>query len=212
MPELREPPNGAARSRTKKQLTHTVPATSAALTRSARPGSPVYTIAARPYRVSLASAIGFVLVGERLQGEHRAEDLLRQDLRPGRRVGEQRGPVVQAAELVVGAAAEDRTGTVGLGALDEPVDALEVLAGDLRADVGGRLLAGRPARSRPRPRVNRSRNSSWIEASTMQPRARQADLTRVVELVDRLLHDRIEIGVGEGDERRLAPELEASRA
>ena len=99
----------------------------------------MYRIAARPYSRVVRQRHGFVLVGERLQGEDRAEDLLRQDLRAGGRIGEQRGSVVQAPELVVGSTAEDRTGTVGLGALDESVDALEVFAGDLRADVGGRF-------------------------------------------------------------------------
>ena len=56
MPEPRAPPNGAARSRTKKQFTQTVPATSREPTRSARASSPVYTIAARPYSVEFASA------------------------------------------------------------------------------------------------------------------------------------------------------------
>src|SRR5262249_23213545 len=49
-------PNGARRPRTKKQLTQTVPATSEALTRSARSGEPVATTAASPNRVPLASS------------------------------------------------------------------------------------------------------------------------------------------------------------
>ena len=56
IPDSPAPPNGARRSRTKKQLTHTVPARSRADTRSARPVSPVNIVAARPYRVLLASA------------------------------------------------------------------------------------------------------------------------------------------------------------
>ena len=44
-----------------------------------------------------------------------------------------------------------------------------------------------------------------------QPRAREADLAGVVELVHRLLHDGVEVGVGERDERRLAAELERDR-
>ena len=57
MPLCPLPPNGAARSRTKKQLTQTVPASSRRATRSARSGSPVTRVAARPYSVSLAIAI-----------------------------------------------------------------------------------------------------------------------------------------------------------
>jgi hypothetical protein len=57
IPDCRAPPNGARRSRTKKQLTHTVPATSWAQIRLARARSPVNTVAASPYRVLLASAI-----------------------------------------------------------------------------------------------------------------------------------------------------------
>ena len=54
MPDLPLPPNGAPRSRTKKQLTQTVPALICALTRSARSGSPVTKVAASPKRVLLA--------------------------------------------------------------------------------------------------------------------------------------------------------------
>jgi len=48
MPESRAPPNGVSRSRTWKQFTHTVPATSAAPSRSERRAEPVKTVAASP--------------------------------------------------------------------------------------------------------------------------------------------------------------------
>ena len=67
IPELREPPNGAVRSRTKKQFTQTVPATSRALTRSAR-------LAVARVQDRGQAVVGvvrerdrLVLVGERLQ-------------------------------------------------------------------------------------------------------------------------------------------------
>ena len=56
MPDWPAPPNGARRSRTKKQFTHTVPATRRADTRSALAWSPVNIVAASPYLVLFASS------------------------------------------------------------------------------------------------------------------------------------------------------------
>ena len=105
------------------------------------------------------------------------------------------------------AAAQQHLRAVRLRALDEPVDPLEVLARDLRPDVGGLLarvsLADHAGRLEE-PLEERVAHRSLDD----QPRPGQAHLPGVVELVHRLLHGRIQIGVGERDERRLAPELQ----
>ena len=103
-------------------------------------------------------------------------------------------------------------GAVGLRALHEPVDALEVLARDLRPDVGGRRRAGRPARiaggrlDEPLEElvVDRTRStSSRVPARQTCP--------ALSNWFTACFTTRVEVGVGERDERRLAAELERDR-
>src|SRR5919106_2631013 len=124
----------------------------------------------------------FLLVLERLQREHRAEHLLTEHLGAGRHVHEERRAVVQPAQILVRSTAQDGFCALRLRSLYEPVHALEVLAGDLRPHVG-----------RPPARVALHDRARGVDESVEelvvhrpldeQPRARQADLSRVVELV-----------------------------
>ena len=137
IPDWPLPPNGAPRSRTKKQLTQTVPARSRALTRSARSGSPVTMVAARPNRVSLAMATAWssspnvctVRTGPKTSSVTISEPAgtRRQDGRL----------VEQPAEVAVGTAAEGGGRAGGQGPPDEAVDALEMRPADQAGDVGG---------------------------------------------------------------------------
>ena len=80
MPDLPLPPNGAPRSRTKKQLTQTVPA----LSRARDPLGPLGVAGdqgrGQPEPGVVGHRDGLLLVGEGLDGQHRAEDLLGEDL------------------------------------------------------------------------------------------------------------------------------------
>jgi hypothetical protein len=90
---------------------------------------------------------GLVLVRERLRREHRPEDLLAEDLRPGGCVDEQRRPVIQTPELRGDAAAEDESRTGRLRTFDESVDPLQMGAGDQGPEIR-RLLAWVPLADR----------------------------------------------------------------
>ena len=85
--------------------------------------------------------------------------------------------------------------------------ALEVRAGDLRPQVG--VFQTWIALSDPPGRLEEPLEELVVHRTLHdQPCSSQTHLAGVVELVHGLLHDRLEIGVGERDERRLAPELE----
>src|SRR5215472_4448243 len=82
----------------------------------------------------------FVLAGERLDGEHRPEHFLAEDLCALASAREQGRLVVQAVEHRVDAAAEQHACPIGDRTPDESVDPSQVGARDARADVG-RLVA-----------------------------------------------------------------------
>src|SRR5438093_4120696 len=124
-----------------------------------------------------------VLVDERLRREHGAEHLLREDLRAGRRVREQRRTVVEAAELRGDTATEHEPGAVRLRATDEPVDALQVLPRDQGPEVG-RLVPWVAQTDRRRGSREALDEIVVDRALDQETRARQADLAGVVELVD----------------------------
>ena len=130
------PPNGAVRSRTRKALTQVVPARSARPTRSARAADRVQTIAESPYSVELASSTRLGLVGEGLEGQHRAEDLSLDDLgvvRGGLDQGRLVEESAEPADLGAAPAADDPVAALA-GALDEALDAGEVVGVDQRRD------------------------------------------------------------------------------
>ena len=196
-PEWREPPKGACRSRTKKQLTQTVPATSRAVTRSARSGSPVTRVAASPKRVSLASRTASSSVGEGLQGQDRAEDLLLHDLRVLGDVGEQGRRVVQA---VLAVAADDRAGPGRDGAPHEAVDLLQLARVDVRPDVGG--LVARVALLQRRGLLDEAAGELLGDRLLDQDAGRgQAHLAGVVVLLHREVDGQVQVGVGEHQQR-----------
>src|SRR5437588_362409 len=144
----------------------------------------------------------FVLVRERLKGEDGAEHLVSQDLGAGWCVDEQRRPVVEAAELLVRPAAQDRLRSVLLCPADEPVHPLEVLPGDQGAD-GGVVPARIPLDEGCGPVDEAIEELVVYIAFDQQPGPRQADLAGVVVLVHRLRHRRVEVRVGKDQEGRL---------
>ena len=114
-------------------LIHTQPKRSAFDTRSARPTSRVQTEEARPYGVPLAHAIASLLVGERLDGDDRAEDLALDHLvvlLAGRRRRSARGRSPGRSGSL---AAGDDLGVLGR-ALEEALDALALARGVERAE------------------------------------------------------------------------------
>ena len=152
--------------------------------------------------LSLAIRDRVVLVGERLDGQHRAEGLLLGDRHGAGAPVEDGGQVVEAAGQlrVVGpgpAAAQD-------GALGEA-------GGDVRLDlvrcaalVSGPVSAfssnGPPRRICPARATRASTKSSWIESCDDQPGAGRADLAGVQEdRGERVVEGDLEVGVGEDD-------------
>ena len=126
------PPNGAVRSRTRNVLTHTVPARIARPTRSARPSELRVDDARQPVLGRVGERDRLLLGRERLQGEHRPEDLALDDL----------GVVGRAARSASARRAARRRGApprtivspVRPRALDEALDAREVVGVDQRRD------------------------------------------------------------------------------
>src|SRR5918995_4955799 len=148
-----------------------------------------------------------LLVLERLQREDRAEHLLAEYLGAGRHVDEERRAVVQPAQILVRSTAEDGLCALRLRSLYEPVHALDVLAGDLGPDVG-RLVPRVALYDRARGLDEPVEELVVHRTLDEQSRARQADLSRVVEPVHGLLHRRRHVRIGERDERRLTAELQ----
>ena len=94
----------------------------------------------------------------------------------------------------------------GARALDEALDAREVVGVDERADRRGGV-----ARVAQHVRVGVAVEGLQERLADRlldeQPRAREADLAAVVVLARRLLRGRVDVGVGEHDQRALAAEL-----
>ena len=83
MPDLPLPPKGAPRSRTKKQLTQTVPAFSVQTDPLGALGVAGDQRRRQPEPGVVGHRDALLLGGEGLHGEHRAEDLLGEDLAAG---------------------------------------------------------------------------------------------------------------------------------
>ena len=110
----------------------------------------------------------------------------RRNLGPVGHVGEQGRPVVQASQVVVRAAPEDRGRARLGGAPHEPVHPLEVLARDQWTQVGG--VVARVALAERGGALEEPLDERVVErVLDEQPGPGQADLARVVELADGLL-------------------------
>ena len=143
---------------------------------------------------------GLGLVGEGLQGEHGAEDLLGENLAPGLGPYEQGRSVVQPAEVGVGASPDDGLGPVGDRPADEPVDPVVVGSADHRSDVRVRLARVallHQAGSGYETRLELVGNRILDE----EPDGGQAHLAGVVVLLDGEGHREVEVGVREDHER-----------
>ena len=210
MPLIPMPPNGAVRSRTRKALTQMVPARTARPTRSARAAELVTDLRGEPVLGRVGEPDRLLLVGEGLQGEHRAEDLALDDLGVvGRRL-DQRRLVPEARRGVVRAAAADDPVARGARALDEALDAREVVGVDERRD-RRRGVARVAEHVRVRVAAEALQERLADRLLDEQPRAGEADLAGVVVLARGLLGGRVEVGVGEHDQRALAAELARER-
>ena len=95
------PPNGAPRSRTKKQLTHTVPATSGGTDSLGAVGVAGDERRGQAETGVVGHADGLVLGRERLHRQDRAEHLFGQDLAARFGIDQHRRLVVEATELCV---------------------------------------------------------------------------------------------------------------
>ena len=132
------------------------------------------------------------------------------DLHVRANFGEKRRLVVETAELRRHPRPDCRCGAVGDRSLDEAVDPLEVLARDQGPDVSVGLarITELAARHSFEEALGELVRNGLLDE---EARPGEADLTRVVVLVGRLLDGRVEIGVGEDEKWRLAAELEGNR-
>ena len=200
-----QPPNGAVRSRTKKQFVQTVPARIASLQRAARAASRGEDHRREPVARGVREGDGLVLVVEPLEREHRSEDLGLDDLGVvGARQDE--GGLVPERVVLPSAPAEGDLVAGGTGAVDEALDAREVVGVDERGDrrrgvagVAEYVGVGRLAEPLEERVVDRGLDE--------QAGAGEADLPRVVVHPRRGRRRGVEVRVGEDEERSFATEL-----
>ena len=133
MPLSRLPPNGAARSRIKKQLTHTVPAVTREAMAVARSSLRLNRVAGKAIARIVGHLDHFIVGTEALPGQHRAKHFALRNLQFRRHIVEQSRFEIQFAEIGL-RAAPYRHGARLFGAFHESGNPVEMLFGDQRPD------------------------------------------------------------------------------
>ena len=152
------------------------------------------------------------LVAERLERQHRAEDLALHDLRVVRARLDQRRLVPQAAALGDVAAAHDAVAAARGRAPRSPRTRAQVVAVDERRDGGGVVARVAQHVGVDAARAGARGTASVTDSCDQDARAGEADLAGVVVLAGGLGRGGVEVGVGEHQQRALAAELGRERA